>query len=275
MNCLHQRSAFLPQLIDGIQFQDRVVHHDTARHDDTDGRHQVQGMSEHPQRSQGKRNVYRDFHQHDERLEETLELRTQDEVHQQDGHEENHGQFSDHLLIREETTREVHFPTVRFAYHFLDVFHQLRRIIHLKEVHRDILTVLPCGNTLQVFRRYHLDQAAQRNIIGFPLGVRLGLHEGSSQDVIDGPFFSGNAYRQILLVRTQGRHLVFLECRTEYPGQFVVCHMVEQQPLPIHHQIHLVTESDAFRRESGTLHNLLFQVLKHHRVGCLRTVVRV
>ena len=99
MDSLHQRSARLAELVDGIQFQDGVVHHNTTGHDDTDGRHQVQRMPEQPQRSEGKCNVYRDFHQHNERLEEALELRTKDEVHEQDGHEQNHGKFTYHLLV--------------------------------------------------------------------------------------------------------------------------------------------------------------------------------
>ena len=91
MNCLEQRCTRLPQLIDRVYLQNGVVHHDTTRDDDTDSRHQIQGMPEQPQRSQSKRNVNRDFHQHDERLQEALELGTKNEIHQQYRHEENHG----------------------------------------------------------------------------------------------------------------------------------------------------------------------------------------
>ena len=82
MDSFQQRSTCLTQLVDGIQFQDGVIHNDTACHDDTDSRHQVQRMPEQPQGSQGKGYVNRNFHQHNQRLEEALELGTQDEVHQ-------------------------------------------------------------------------------------------------------------------------------------------------------------------------------------------------
>ena len=78
-----------------------------------------------------------------------------------------------------------------------------------------------------------------------------------------------------MLVGTQGRHLIFLECRAEYTGQFIVCHVVEQQPFTVYHQIHLIAESDAFRLESGTFHHPSFQLLQYSRFGSLRTVFRM
>ena len=269
MDGLQQRSSRFPQLVDGVNLQDGVVHHDTASHDDTDGRHQVQRMTEQPQRGQGKGYVNRDFHQHNQRLEEALELGTKDEVHQQDGHEQNHRQFANHLLIGEEATGKVHFPAVRFLHHVLDVVHQFRRIRHFEEVHRNVFTVLACRDALQVFRRNHLHQPVQWHIVHLSLCIRLGLHQGSAQNIVDGLLLSGNAHRQILLVRTERRHLVFLESRTEYTGQLIVCHIVQQKSFPIHHQVHLIAESDAFGRDARPLHDVSFQLLQSQWVRSL------
>ena len=232
-------------------------------------------MSEQPQRSQCKRYVNRDFHQHNQRLEETFKLSTQDKVHQQDRHEQNHDQFAHHPFVREEASREVHFPTVRFLHHLLHILHQLRGIRHFKEVHWYVFAVLTGSNALQVFRRHHLDQAAQRNMVHLPLGIGLCLHQGGTQHIVDAPLFAGNAHRQVLLIRTQRRHLVFLECRTQHPGQFVVRHVVQQQALPVHHQVHLVTEGDALGSLSRTEHDFLFQPLQFQRIGRLRAVFRM
>ncbi len=48
MDGFEQRHACSPQLIDGIQFQDGVVDDDTARHNQSDGGHQVQRMPANP-----------------------------------------------------------------------------------------------------------------------------------------------------------------------------------------------------------------------------------
>ena len=36
------------QLVNSIQFQNRVIHHNTASYNNTDSRHQIQRMSKHP-----------------------------------------------------------------------------------------------------------------------------------------------------------------------------------------------------------------------------------
>ena len=68
MDGFQQRSACLSQFVDGVQFQDGVIDHNPTSHNNTDGRHQVQGVSEYPKRNQSKSNVNRDFHQHNQRL---------------------------------------------------------------------------------------------------------------------------------------------------------------------------------------------------------------
>ena len=158
-------------------------------------------MTEQPKGYQSKGNVDRYFYQHDERLKETFELGTEDEVHQQNGYQQNHRQLSHHLLVREEATREVHFPSVGTVYRRLYLLHQGRCILYLEEAYRNVLSVLAGCNAFQVFRWYHLYQMAQWKVVHLSLLVGLSLYQGGTHDVVDALFIACNAYRQILLVR--------------------------------------------------------------------------
>ena len=159
-------------------------------------------MAEQPKRYQGKGDIDRYFYQHDKRLQEAFELGTEDEVHQQDGNQQNYRQLSHHLLVREEATREVYLPPVGTVYRLLYLTHQGRCILHLEEAHGYVLAVLAGSNALQVFRRYHLYQMAQRQVVYTALLVGLCLYQGSGQDIVDALLVACNANRQILLVRT-------------------------------------------------------------------------
>ena len=48
VNSFQQRNACLAQLIDRIQFQNRVIDYNTTGHNQTDGRHQIQRMPAYP-----------------------------------------------------------------------------------------------------------------------------------------------------------------------------------------------------------------------------------
>ena len=50
MQGLEQAVAIFAQLVDGIDFQDRVVDDDTAHDDDADQRHRVDAATKEPQR---------------------------------------------------------------------------------------------------------------------------------------------------------------------------------------------------------------------------------
>ena len=112
-------------------------------------------------------------------------------------------------------------------------------------------------------------------MVHVPHAVGLGLYQGIAQNIVDAPLFACNAHRQILLVRTQGRNLVFLEGCAQHSGELVVRHVVQQQAFTVYHQVHLVTESDALRFQAGALHHPCFQFLQYRWFGSLRTVFRV
>ena len=153
MNGIQQRRPLPTQFVDGIQLQNRVVDDDAARHNQPDGGHQVQRMPACPQQQQGERHIYRNLQQHDKRLYETLELRRQNEIHQQDGDEQDNDQLVQHLPIGEETSGEQRIPVAGAVGNLLHLLHEGFRPLHVVEAEGDILSVAPCGDGLQVFRR--------------------------------------------------------------------------------------------------------------------------
>ena len=110
MYCLEQRCTFAAEFVYRVKLQDRVVNDDTTRYDDTDCAHQVQRVPAQPEDEQRGSDVDRQLEEDDERLHETLELGSQDEVHEQDGHHEDDHQLAQHLPVREERAGEVEVP---------------------------------------------------------------------------------------------------------------------------------------------------------------------
>ena len=116
--------------------------------------------------------------QHDERLQETLELCTQDKVHQQERHKQNNSQFSHHLsfekkLPEKSTSHSFFSLTVSFTSFISRVGFQ-----HHK-TQRNILSVLTGRNTLQILSRNNRYQLTQRNIIHLSVLIRLSLNQVS------------------------------------------------------------------------------------------------
>ena len=238
-----ERHAFLTQLIDGIQFQDRVIDHDTAGDDKPDGGHQVQRMPANPQQQQSERHIYGNLRKHQQGLQEALELGGKDEIHQQQGNQQDHHQFVQHLTAGEEAAGKARIPLAGGFRYPLHLPYQLVRILHPVEVEGHKLPVTARNDTFQVFGRRHLYQFTERNVFHPALAVRLRPHQRFPQNSLHRLLIPRNHYRKILLVGMQHRHAVFAESGFQYPVHLIVGDTVEQQFLLVDAQVQLVLES--------------------------------
>ena len=222
-------------------------------------------MPAYPQQQQGKRHIYRNFQQHDERLHEAFELGGKNEIHQQDRDEKNHHQLVQHLAVGEETAGEGRIPVTRGICLPLHLFHQLRSIVHFIETERYIFTVASCRNRFQILGRTHLYQLPKRNILHFALTVRTGLYQCLQQHLVHCPLLAHNADRQVLLVGMEHSYAVLLECRPQRTVKLVIRNVIEQQLFLQDAYVKLVLESDTYGRCPRKLRKLLFQSAQFFR----------
>src|SRR5690606_20140445 len=78
--------------------QNRVFLHDAHEKKQPDHRVEVQGLSEYPEGEERARNGERKRHQHRDRIDEAVELGTEDHVRDDDPEEERHDEGSERFL---------------------------------------------------------------------------------------------------------------------------------------------------------------------------------
>ena len=92
------RHALRPQVVHVVDLQDRVLLHDAEQHEQSQGREQVQRVAGRPERQERERHGQRQRQQDRERVDDALELRRQDHVHEDHRQRERPQELHERLL---------------------------------------------------------------------------------------------------------------------------------------------------------------------------------
>ena len=148
---------------------------------------------------------------------------------------------------------------IQFAFQYTD---QNRKTLQKYETSEDMLKYLKKQNILEKFARFAESKGLKRRNILMYKSQKL---------------FERNLYGNIIYnMLNMEDYLKYLN--QQDPTVLKALEILEageslpKAPFTVHHNVHLVTESDTFRFHSGMSVNPVFQLLQGRRFGCLRAV---